>query len=71
MRFMYHLPCTIIVMYHLPCTIYNLCHADEGNHELHTLGPMGRLRNNVEQVLGPMGRLRNNVEQEFHEYNTL
>ena len=41
--------------------------ADEGNHELHTLGPMGRLRNNVEQALGPMGRLRNNVEQEFHE----
>ena len=36
-----------------------------------TLGPMGRLRNKVEQEckmhnssLGPMGRLRNKVEQE-------
>ena len=28
------------------------------------LGPMGRLRNIVEQALGPMGRLRNIVEQE-------
>ena len=43
----------------------------ERKRRLQVLGPMGRLRNNVEQALGPVGRLRNNVEQEFHEYNTL